>query len=60
MDIKRNGSQPSTKGRADWFSGTVRIDPLFRRPIQHGRPVPASLSSPVRGPRGTPIRSARR
>lgn len=29
MDIKRNGTQPSTKGPSDWFSGTVRIDPLF-------------------------------
>lgn len=29
MDIKRNGSQPSSKGPADWFTGTVRIDPLF-------------------------------
>jgi quercetin dioxygenase-like cupin family protein len=30
MDIKRNGSQPSSKGPADWFTGTVRIDPLFQ------------------------------
>ena len=29
MDIKRSGSQPSSKGPAEWFSGTVRIDPLF-------------------------------
>ena len=29
MDIKRNGSQPSAQGPADWFTGTVRIDPLF-------------------------------
>jgi quercetin dioxygenase-like cupin family protein len=29
MDIIRNGSQPSAKGPADWFTGTVRIDPLF-------------------------------
>lgn len=29
MEIKRAGSQPSTKGPADWFTGTVRIDPLF-------------------------------
>jgi quercetin dioxygenase-like cupin family protein len=28
MEIKRNGSQPSAKGPADWFTGTVRIDPL--------------------------------
>src|SRR5215208_6270690 len=30
MDIKRSGSQPSGKGPADWFTGTVRIDPLFQ------------------------------
>ena len=30
MDIKRNGSQPSAKGPTDWFTGTVRIDPLFQ------------------------------
>ena len=29
MDIKRAGSQPSGKGPAEWFTGTVRIDPLF-------------------------------
>ena len=29
MDITRVGSQPSTKGPSEWFSGTVRIDPLF-------------------------------
>ena len=29
MDIKRNGSQPSGKGQAEYFTGTVRIDPLF-------------------------------
>ncbi|TAV89853.1 (R)-mandelonitrile lyase [Rhizobium leguminosarum] len=29
MDIKRSGSQPSVKGPADWFTGSVRVDPLF-------------------------------
>ncbi len=29
MEIKRAGSQPSKKGPDDWFTGTVRIDPLF-------------------------------
>jgi quercetin dioxygenase-like cupin family protein len=29
MKITRIGTQPSTKGPSDWFSGTVRIDPLF-------------------------------
>jgi quercetin dioxygenase-like cupin family protein len=32
MEIKRSGSQPSTKGSADWFTGTVRIDLLFDAP----------------------------
>ncbi|AVA23358.1 (R)-mandelonitrile lyase [Rhizobium sp. LEGMi198b] len=30
MEIKRNGSQPSSRGPADWFTGTVRVDPLFQ------------------------------
>ena len=29
MDIKRNGAQPSGRGPAEWFTGMVRIDPLF-------------------------------
>jgi quercetin dioxygenase-like cupin family protein len=29
MDIKRVGSEPSGKGTAEWFTGTVRIDPLY-------------------------------
>jgi quercetin dioxygenase-like cupin family protein len=29
MDIKRSGSQPSVKGPADWFTGSVRIDAPF-------------------------------
>jgi quercetin dioxygenase-like cupin family protein len=32
MHIKRNGSQPSTKGPEEYFTGTVRIDPLFEAP----------------------------
>lgn len=30
MEIKRAGSQPSQKGPTEWFTGTVRIDPLFQ------------------------------
>jgi len=30
MDIKRIGSQPSSKGPPEWFTGTVRLDPLFQ------------------------------
>jgi quercetin dioxygenase-like cupin family protein len=29
MEIARAGTQPTGRGPADWFSGTVRIDPLF-------------------------------
>jgi quercetin dioxygenase-like cupin family protein len=32
MDIKRSGSEPSRKGSADWFTGSVRIDPMFQAP----------------------------
>src|SRR5258708_12546805 len=41
MEIKRNGSQPSGKGPADWFTGTVGIDPLF----QATAPARASAAS---------------
>jgi len=30
MEIKRSGSQPSNKGPAEYFTGTVRVDPLFQ------------------------------
>jgi len=32
MDIKRSGSQTSSLGRPEYFTGTVRIDPLFEAP----------------------------
>jgi quercetin dioxygenase-like cupin family protein len=32
MEIKRSGAQPSGKGQAEYFTGTVRIDPLFDAP----------------------------
>jgi quercetin dioxygenase-like cupin family protein len=32
MEIRQSGSQPSRKGPADWFTGTVRMDPLFSPP----------------------------
>jgi quercetin dioxygenase-like cupin family protein len=37
MEIKRAGSQASTRGPSDWFTGTVRIDPL------HAAPDPARV-----------------
>ncbi len=38
MEIKRNGSQPSRIGPAEWFTGNVRIDPL------HQADAPARVS----------------
>lgn len=32
MELKRNGSQPSSRGPAEYFTGTVRVDPLFHAP----------------------------
>lgn len=32
MNIQRTGSQASAQGRSDWFTGAVRIDPLFQAP----------------------------
>ncbi len=32
MEIKRNGSRPSGKGPEDYFTGRVRMDPLFQAP----------------------------
>ena len=61
MEVKRKGTQPSAKGPADWFTGTVRIDPLFKAPD----PARVSGSSVTFEPRartapGTRIRSVRR
>ena len=32
MELKRNGTQPSARGPAEFFTGMVRIDPLFSAP----------------------------
>src|SRR5579883_2250419 len=39
MLLKRNGSQPSTKGPSEYFTGNVRIDPL------HAQTAPARFSA---------------
>ena len=36
IEVSRVGSVPSAKGPAEWFTGTVRVDPLCRPP----RPIP--------------------
>jgi quercetin dioxygenase-like cupin family protein len=41
MEIKRIGSEPSRKAPAEYFTGTVRIDPLFQAP----EPAHASAGS---------------
>ena len=43
MEIKRNGSQASRSGPADYFTGTVRVDPLHEAP-DPARVVAASVT----------------
>jgi len=43
MEIQRSGSQPSGRGPAEWFSGDVRVDPLFQAP-DPARLVAASVT----------------
>jgi quercetin dioxygenase-like cupin family protein len=43
MEIKRVGTQPSVKGPAEWFTGTVRIDPLFQ-PAEPARVAGATVT----------------
>ena len=50
MEIARVGSQPSTKGPAEWFTGTVRIDPLFQAKAPAARRRQRHLRA--RGPDG--------
>jgi quercetin dioxygenase-like cupin family protein len=59
MEIKQNGSQPSGKGPADYFTGTVRVDPLFNPP-EPARVRGASVTfEPGARQHGTPTHSAR-
>ena len=43
MEIHRNGSQPSTQGPAEYFTGSVRLDPLFQ-PAEPARTFGASVT----------------
>lgn len=43
MEIKRNGSQASVSGPAEWFTGTTRIDPLVD-PHEPARAAAASVT----------------
>ena len=43
MEVKRSGSQPSRKGPVEYFTGTVRFDPLFEA-AEPGRAVGVSVT----------------
>ncbi|HEU5226473.1 MAG TPA: cupin domain-containing protein [Ktedonobacteraceae bacterium] len=43
MNIKRSGSRPSGKGSSEYFTGAVRVDPLFEAP-DPARVVGASVT----------------
>lgn len=60
MDIKKVGSQPSGQGPADYFTGHVRIDPLFQAPTPARVSGAAVTFEPGRERRGTHIRSVKR
>jgi len=60
MEIKRSGSQPSNKGPGDWFTGQVRIDPLFQaNPPSRAAGAAVTLEPGGRARPGTPTRSGR-
>ena len=59
MELKRNGTQPSAKGPDEYFTGNVRIDPLFEAP-NPARARGASVTfEPALGRLGTGIRWGR-
>ena len=60
MEIKRSGSQPSGKGPADYFTGAVRVDPLFEAPDPARVWSATSPPSRARGRRGIRTRSGKR
>ena len=43
VEITRNGTLPSVQGPEAWFTGTVRIDPLFN-PVESARAAGASVT----------------
>jgi hypothetical protein len=48
MEIKRGGSRPSGKGPAEYFTGSVRVDPLMPAP-DPARVAGASVTSNTEG-----------
>jgi hypothetical protein len=59
MQIKKSGSQSSGKGPAEYFTGTVRVDPLFDAPIPRAYWALALPLSQARGRHGIHTRSVR-
>ena len=59
MDIKRNGSQASGKGPAEYFTGWFCVDPLLKAPILHVLREPASRLNRVPAPPGIRILSVK-
>jgi hypothetical protein len=59
MQIMRSGSRPSAKGPTEYFTGAVRVDPMFQAGDPHACPADMSRSSRARAARGTRIRWAR-
>lgn len=53
MTIARSGSQPSSQGQAEYFTGSVRIDPLFPVTEPAGASAARVTLSPAPGRRGT-------
>ena len=61
ITISRSGSQPSSsQGEAEYFTGSVRMDPLFPASDQSRLAGHASRLSRALAPRGTHTRRARR
>jgi quercetin dioxygenase-like cupin family protein len=59
MDIQRSGSQPSGEGPAEYFTGTVRIDPLFQALGRGALGVSVTFEPCARTAWHTPIRWVR-
>ena len=55
MEIKRLNSQKSSQGSAEWFTGSVRIEPLFEATDRRVFVARALRSSRVRAQPGTHI-----
>jgi hypothetical protein len=59
MEIKRSGSQSSGKGPAEYFTGSVRIDPLFEASDPSRTSGGLVTFDPAPGRPSTPTPSAR-